>query len=76
MARHFVTLGLFIIDEFEYLDEQGNKTRKTLEPQVMVMIIFHLIQRLTHNIGDVDRGWWYICSYWLTYLVCAPQTYH
>ena len=32
--RQFVTLGMFIIDEFEFLDENGNKTEKVLDPQV------------------------------------------
>ncbi|KAH8113426.1 Ribokinase-like protein [Phellopilus nigrolimitatus] len=31
---HFVTLGMFIIDEFDYLDEHGNKSGKVLEPQI------------------------------------------
>ena len=30
--RQFVTLGMFIIDEFAYLDEEGNPTGKTLPP--------------------------------------------
>ncbi|KAI5120918.1 hypothetical protein M0805_002898 [Coniferiporia weirii] len=33
-ARHFVTLGMFIIDEFEYLDDEGNETGKTLDAQI------------------------------------------
>ena len=32
--RHFVTLGMFIIDDFEFLDEDGNPTGKELPPQV------------------------------------------
>ncbi|KAL5488120.1 hypothetical protein ACEPAI_6228 [Sanghuangporus weigelae] len=34
MAPHFVTLGLFIIDEFEYLDDQGNQTGRSQQPQI------------------------------------------
>ena len=30
---HFVTLGMFIIDEFSYLDDEGQPTGKTLAPQ-------------------------------------------
>ncbi|TFK56064.1 Ribokinase-like protein [Heliocybe sulcata] len=30
---HFVSLGMFIIDEFEYLDEHGQPTGRTLSPQ-------------------------------------------
>ncbi|KAF8917788.1 Ribokinase-like protein [Mucidula mucida] len=37
MAEHkppqFVTLGMFIIDEFSFLDEDGNSTGKMLSPQ-------------------------------------------
>ena len=32
---HFVSLGMFIVDEFEFLDEEGNKTEKCIEPQVI-----------------------------------------
>lgn len=32
--RHFVTLGMFIIDEFEFFNEDGNPSGKVLEPQV------------------------------------------
>ncbi|TBU48442.1 Ribokinase-like protein [Dichomitus squalens] len=31
--RHFVSLGMFIIDEFSFADEDGNPTGKTLAPQ-------------------------------------------
>ena len=34
-ARHFVTLGMFIIDEFVFLDEEGNETGKSIEAQVI-----------------------------------------
>lgn len=30
---HFVTLGMFIIDEFYFLDEEGKPTGKILPPQ-------------------------------------------
>lgn len=33
-ARHFVTLGMFIIDEFVFLDEEGNETGKSIEAQI------------------------------------------
>ena len=32
--RKFVTLGMFIIDEFLYLDESGGPTEKSIPPQV------------------------------------------
>ncbi|GJE84589.1 Ribokinase-like protein [Phanerochaete sordida] len=32
--RHFVTLGMFIIDMFSFLDAQGAPTGKTLPPQI------------------------------------------
>ena len=31
--RHFVSLGMFIIDEFSLADEGGNPAGKTLAPQ-------------------------------------------
>lgn len=31
--RQLVTLGMFIIDEFEYMDENGQPTGRTLPPQ-------------------------------------------
>lgn len=31
--RQLVTLGMFIIDEFEYLDEDGQPTGHALPPQ-------------------------------------------
>ncbi|KAF5321091.1 hypothetical protein D9619_000958 [Psilocybe cf. subviscida] len=32
--RDFVTLGMFIIDAFSFMDEAGNPTGRTLEPQI------------------------------------------
>lgn len=40
--RKFVTLGMFIIDEFAFLDHAGNPTGQALEPQEGV--IFSHIQ--------------------------------
>ena len=36
MASHpvFVTLGMFIIDQFEYLDEEGNPTERPSKNEV------------------------------------------
>ncbi|CAE6424154.1 putative protein C16C9,01c [Rhizoctonia solani AG-1 IB] len=34
MPKHFVSLGLFILDEFEFLDATGNPTGKTFPTQV------------------------------------------
>ena len=33
MAKDFATLGMFIVDEFTYLDADGNPTEVTMEPQ-------------------------------------------
>lgn len=39
---HFASLGMFIIDQFEFLNAEGKKTGKELEPQVMdVVSILH-----------------------------------
>lgn len=32
-SPQFVTLGMFIIDEFSFLDDDGNPTGKELAPQ-------------------------------------------
>jgi len=63
----FVTLGMFIIDDFEFLDESGQATGKEVAPQVSktVLAIFYLLDRTT-----LDRGWRHICSYRSSYLVC------
>ncbi|KAI0650075.1 Ribokinase-like protein [Trametes meyenii] len=34
LARDFVSLGMFIIDEFSFADEDGNPTGRTLAPQI------------------------------------------
>lgn len=33
-TRQFVTLGMFIVDEFTFEDENGIPTGKTIAPQV------------------------------------------
>jgi hypothetical protein len=33
IPKSFVTLGLFIIDEFAFMDEHGQPTGRVLEPQ-------------------------------------------
>ncbi|KAF4620006.1 hypothetical protein D9613_005580 [Agrocybe pediades] len=33
-AKSFVTLGMFIIDEFSFMDDEGRPTGRTLEPQI------------------------------------------
>ena len=32
--RHFVSLGMFIVDQFLFEDEDGSPTGKSLDPQV------------------------------------------
>ncbi|KAF7355148.1 Ribokinase-like protein [Mycena sanguinolenta] len=34
MSCHFATLGMFIIDEFSFLDEAGNPTAQIIAPQI------------------------------------------
>lgn len=38
-TREFVSLGMFIIDEFTFVDEKGEPTGQTLPPQVSVLAI-------------------------------------
>ena len=45
--RHFATLGMFIIDEFSFADENGNPTGKTLEAQVSISCGHHRPSRTT-----------------------------
>ena len=45
-TRHFVTLGMFIIDQFEFLDDDGKATGKTLEPQVLRQSNFRAFEEL------------------------------
>jgi hypothetical protein len=35
----FVTLGMFIIDEFSFLNDQGQPTGKTLAPQARLAFL-------------------------------------
>jgi len=35
----FVTLGMFIIDDFEFLDENGKATGKEVAPQVSKTVL-------------------------------------
>lgn len=38
-TREFVSLGMFIIDEFTFVDEKGEPTEQSLPPQVCVLAI-------------------------------------
>ncbi|KIP12869.1 hypothetical protein PHLGIDRAFT_20867 [Phlebiopsis gigantea 11061_1 CR5-6] len=59
--RHLVTLGMFIIDEFAYLDEDGNPTSRTVPPQIggggTYALLGARIWLRPHQVGMiVDRG--------------------
>jgi len=58
---YFVTLGMFIIDEFSYVDEQGQPTGKVLPPQIGGGGTYAAIgARIWLSAGDIgmviDRG--------------------
>ncbi|KZP24669.1 Ribokinase-like protein [Athelia psychrophila] len=63
-AKHFVSLGMFILDEFAFHDENGEPTGKTMPPQERLLIcggtyaaIGARIWLSPHEIGMVvDRG--------------------
>jgi hypothetical protein len=38
MVKDFVTLGMFIMDEFEFLDEQGHPMDVLVNPQARVTL--------------------------------------
>lgn len=59
--RHFVTLGMFIIDEFEFFDEVGQPTGKESASQVRGP---HLVLKASLWNQQLDWGRWYICEYW------------
>jgi hypothetical protein len=52
--RKFVSLGMFIIDEFAFLDHAGNPTGRTLEPQEGV--IFHTYSLLLILVLQIGGG--------------------
>ncbi|KAJ1311012.1 hypothetical protein OPQ81_009518 [Rhizoctonia solani] len=61
MPKHFVSLGLFILDEFEFLDVTGKPTGKTLPTQVggggTYAVVGARIWLPASEIGQiVDRG--------------------
>ena len=54
-SPHFVTLGMFIIDEFEYLDEEGRNIRthnQLFEPQVSCPPPFFFFASCPHSESD------------------------
>jgi hypothetical protein len=51
-SRHFVTLGMFVVDEFSYLDEDRRPTGKSLDPQ----------ERLVYHILVLTRSLFEMCD--------------
>ncbi|EAU84575.2 hypothetical protein CC1G_00094 [Coprinopsis cinerea okayama7 len=47
---HFVTLGMFIIDDFSFADEHGNPTGKVVDPQAsFILLSLGHVPYLEHN---------------------------
>jgi len=69
MENSFVTLGLFIIDEFTFEDEDGRPTGRFLAPQASWL---GLCQQffLTVNPPLIDWRWWNLCRNRSSYMVC------
>ena len=60
--RHFVSLGMFIVDQFLFEDEDGNPTGRSLDPQVGPR---------RHDGDNVSH---FLCSYVpVTYLFLQPR---
>ena len=67
--RKFVTLGMFIIDEFLYLDESGGPTEKSIPPQVSTgnCQMLQVLKLPRCQIGgggtyaNVGARIWYVC---------------
>lgn len=55
-SRDLVTLGLFIIDEFKYLDENGEPTGRSAPPSVRFSLQPSLSSTRTHNSHDFKIG--------------------
>ena len=65
--RHFVTLGMFIIDEFAFLDEEGRPTGKTLPSQVSS--VPGMLAKVAERAADRWRG--HIRQHRGSHLVCV-----
>lgn len=63
---HFVTLGMFIIDEFSFADENGLATGKTVPPQGSG---HRLVISLPHF--PPDRRWWHLRRHRRSHMVCG-----
>jgi hypothetical protein len=71
-ARKLVTLGLFIIDEFAFLDTTGKPTGRRLSPQEeYTSLIGHVLARLSQAILFSASDWrrWHLCQRWRSHLV-------
>lgn len=69
-TRTFATLGLFILDRFEYLDEDGRPTGRESEEQVGSRKN-NLYMYMNKN--ALDRRWRDICCRRGTNLVSTPS---
>ena len=47
--RHLVTLGMFIIDEFSFMDENGRVTGQIRHPQESRLLVYVYMDRI-HNV--------------------------
>jgi hypothetical protein len=67
---HFVTLGMFIIDEFSYMDGNGHPTGKTLPPQERQCAQeFQASESLTLSFVCLDWWWRDVCCDRSLYMV-------
>ena len=57
----FVTLSMFIIDEFSFLDKQGRPTGRSFPPQESSSKLYRMFAALTIY-STTDRGWGLYCN--------------
>ena len=72
--RHLVTLGMFIIDEFSYLNEDGTPTGKASSSQVSsscnrFVTLLYLATDIQKQCACIDRWRGDVCQYRSSYMV-------
>lgn len=69
-TREFVSLGMFIIDEFTFVDDKGEPTGQTLPPQVRALSICSIrIYNSQTSLRRSDWRWRYLRRHRRTYMV-------
>jgi len=76
--RQFVSLGMFILDQFLFEDEDGNPTGRNLDPQVSLRThatcVYSLLIFSQNSNVNVDRRRGNLCRYGSQDLVSIDST--